>query len=1481
MNFINVENFVFRSSDDSSSNCYPPNQDLNHPSNSLKKMTSCELEVDCKLENILNAKEVADGIASNPGLKAIWDEERQRRINYGMSTDICPPLSQGRTNYPVMKSEREFLGKLRECINNKTRNCNRQSHGSQSSFTQSTESVAGAQQGSCAYDNVDANPRLDPLDEDDSDNEDRDDLISAEMTQRFTDIYSKQGPSPHPSLELPPPPPPPPPPLLATEQPLISNSVPQGSPLNLTVEPSTSRRYTPVVQQNPQYQQPHQSISCQSSNQNPTPSNVSTNHSNVYFYHHPPQVQISPQSNQSFSNAYPSAHQMQPSCSFQTQLAVSPVPSQSQQVAVFRSSQPHPAYISNYTPPSLTTSHPQGNQREMQIVAIPRHQIPMPMHMPMQLGPPPNPSDYFNQMNMNYPTSYSNSQPSPGTSNLYNRSSSQPTDLIRYHHAPSPSPRPSSQEYQNPQIDSQLVFYRRHQPVAQTQYSQPQVPLQQLNRFVNHHQFQTNRNFPSNHYNSDSHTLSQSSSNINSHPMHVLSQAHLISGSRSQLQNQNQHQQSQATQTNPAGAYNPSQAPTCHCAINECCNRCSNFDSDEAMTPRNSQTPGWNNVVPQIDGSFEELRKFGKQTPRNGRLRLNPLRNVRKNVSNQSPKDQPMCTASSSKKVGDVAPTKASPGETKDSRERKKAGFAVLDEIVRDLKNFKSKRSSGAEEESNGESSTSSNTDDQKSEERIPRCINGLTVYVPKSLNEDVFSKMGHECVINEFIGSAQLREISEGSKEKILEFLKGDTPRSSQGIDLSQLSLESCNLKGKERTEYLLSRCKPLQIIIENEDISKDLEIIREQTPSEISNSDHSMDNQINPPAVVNSKEGSRSPMRRVDDSLSSPRESTIEIDESMDSGSDTTIIEESEAKDPEEILKTVPRDQEMFSDANTSDTEVLSTTDLPESPKDDSGPIQGKQQRKNLSQESVEHLPPREPEDDSPSSQLSDGVFSFYNYNEASQTIYTQVPSQALSEVPSSQLLSQSFAPPSEEHLHSTPQTKTRPRRRSKTLASPAVASPSLQPIPEKEEIVPRTTRSSRSNNRKNHLSTSENSTNDLTQKDPQRKSYDSLIEGVTRDGSFNFALASYNSASKGSTNSGNYSQHEFQYLTTMSLEVLATADKDLNPDPAKNAIRAVFYAIMNDVPPESPIKPISLGMIVIDTDENELAGCNDSVLFSLRRKLLARSGFNRSSVQTIYASNEIDMLTKFVSIVRKHDPDILVGYEIELSSWAYLLQRAEFLNISIAPAISRVLDEKYARCTLEYDLDFRTGIQIPGRIVLNLWRIIRKEIKLNIYTYENVHFHVLHQRVPAYSYQNLCGWFDSPNNLNRWRVLEHYLLRVEGSLKIIDKLNIIAQTSELARLFGIQFYDVLSRGTQFRVESMMFRSAKPLDYMLFSPSVQQRSRMRVFECLPLIMEPEANYYADPIVVLDFQSLYPSVMIAYNYCYSTCLGRVENIVK
>ena len=54
-----------------------------------------------------------------------------------------------------------------------------------------------------------------------------------------------------------------------------------------------------------------------------------------------------------------------------------------------------------------------------------------------------------------------------------------------------------------------------------------------------------------------------------------------------------------------------------------------------------------------------------------------------------------------------------------------------------------------------------------------------------------------------------------------------------------------------------------------------------------------------------------------------------------------------------------------------------------------------------------------------------------------------------------------------------------------------------------------------------------------------------------------------------------------------------------------------------------------------------------------------------------------------------------------------------------------------------------------------------------------------------------------------------------------------------------------------------------------------------MKAPEYLPLVMEPESRFYNDPVIVLDFQSLYPSIIMAYNYCYSTCLGRIVDYMK
>ena len=94
-------------------------------------------------------------------------------------------------------------------------------------------------------------------------------------------------------------------------------------------------------------------------------------------------------------------------------------------------------------------------------------------------------------------------------------------------------------------------------------------------------------------------------------------------------------------------------------------------------------------------------------------------------------------------------------------------------------------------------------------------------------------------------------------------------------------------------------------------------------------------------------------------------------------------------------------------------------------------------------------------------------------------------------------------------------------------------------------------------------------------------------------------------------------------------------------------------------------------------------------------------------------------------------------------------------------------------------------------------------------------------------------------------------------------------ISRTSEFARVYGIDFYSVISRGSQFKVESMMCRLAKPENFIMVSATKQQVAGMRAAEALPLVMEPLSRFYNSPLLVLDFQSLYPSIMIGYNYWY------------
>ena len=50
-----------------------------------------------------------------------------------------------------------------------------------------------------------------------------------------------------------------------------------------------------------------------------------------------------------------------------------------------------------------------------------------------------------------------------------------------------------------------------------------------------------------------------------------------------------------------------------------------------------------------------------------------------------------------------------------------------------------------------------------------------------------------------------------------------------------------------------------------------------------------------------------------------------------------------------------------------------------------------------------------------------------------------------------------------------------------------------------------------------------------------------------------------------------------------------------------------------------------------------------------------------------------------------------------------------------------------------------------------------------------------------------------------IGSWRTVDYYSVRCRANLQIIDNLDFIGETSEFARIFGIEFYHAISRGSQ----------------------------------------------------------------------------------
>lgn len=92
-------------------------EDLLDPS--IERQSTCDLELDASGDSILNSHMDKEGFMLNPGMSALWEEEKKRREYLGISEPMEKPDLEERPNMLEVANELEFKNKLISYLENR------------------------------------------------------------------------------------------------------------------------------------------------------------------------------------------------------------------------------------------------------------------------------------------------------------------------------------------------------------------------------------------------------------------------------------------------------------------------------------------------------------------------------------------------------------------------------------------------------------------------------------------------------------------------------------------------------------------------------------------------------------------------------------------------------------------------------------------------------------------------------------------------------------------------------------------------------------------------------------------------------------------------------------------------------------------------------------------------------------------------------------------------------------------------------------------------------------------------------------------------------------------------------------------------------------------------------------------------------------------------------------------------------------------
>lgn len=245
-----------------------------------------------------------------------------------------------------------------------------------------------------------------------------------------------------------------------------------------------------------------------------------------------------------------------------------------------------------------------------------------------------------------------------------------------------------------------------------------------------------------------------------------------------------------------------------------------------------------------------------------------------------------------------------------------------------------------------------------------------------------------------------------------------------------------------------------------------------------------------------------------------------------------------------------------------------------------------------------------------------------------------------------------------------------------------------------------------------------------------------------------------------------------------------------------------------------------------------------------------------------------SEEEMLKRFVDVLRRYDPDIVLGYNSDEFDLPYLIDRMGMVGIK--PKLGRADKNSFYR-----RFGSKTRITIPGRVVVDVLPLVKKDFPLKSYSLGAVSREILGKEKLDVSHTEIPTlWRSRDKGLER--LVEYSRRDAQLTLEILLTKRLLDRYVALAQASGTSLQDLIEGGQSIMVDNLLLRELRRYERVMpckpDADETARRKELRDKEGLKggHVLEPKAGLQEN-VLIMDYKSLYPTIMIANNICFST----------